>query len=242
MRKGSIKSLREPMKTSIEVMLNRASPLLSPEDEASLFQQLQKCRRRGAVSRVPAHWAKKAQVLRERIVSANLPLVVAMAGRTHVRNVAREELIAEGMVVLTRAVDRFEWERGFKFSTYATRALFNQFSRIGIVQQKFDRNRVGDFDVAIQFKKNVADAMPDVGLIDMKEIFKKGVHNLTEIELKVLRARFGYECNPMTLHALGAKLGLTKERIRQIQVEAIRKLRVYMELDEDTGDVIKEKF
>jgi len=230
---------------------------------------------------------KGCDASRKRMIVSNLRLVVKIARRYNNRGLALLDLIEEGNLGLIRAVEKFDPERGFRFSTYATwwirqtieRAIMNQTRTIRLpihvvkelnvylraareLSQKLDHEPTAE-EIASALDKPVEDvtkmlrlneritsvdtpiggendkALLDI-LADEKEFGPE--ENLQDSDIKnnivgwleelnpkqreVLARRFGllgYE--PSTLEDVGAEIGLTRERVRQIQVEALRRLR-----------------
>ena len=230
---------------------------------------------------------KGCDASRKRMIVSNLRLVVKIARRYNNRGLALLDLIEEGNLGLIRAVEKFDPERGFRFSTYATwwirqtieRAIMNQTRTIRLpihvvkelnvylraareLSQKLDHEPTAE-EIASALDKPVEDvtkmlrlneritsvdtpiggendkALLDI-LADEKEFGPE--ENLQDNDIKsnivgwlqelnpkqreVLARRFGllgYE--PSTLEDVGAEIGLTRERVRQIQVEALRRLR-----------------
>ncbi len=237
------------------------------------------------------HFARRAlkgcEASRKRMIVSNLRLVVKIARRYNNRGLALLDLIEEGNLGLIRAVEKFDPERGFRFSTYATwwirqtieRAIMNQTRTIRLpihvvkelnvylraareLSQKLDHEPTAE-EIAKALDKPVEDVTKmlrlneritsvdtpiggenDKALLDIladqheyspeenlqdsdiKSNIVSWLEELNPKQREVLARRFGllgYE--PSTLEDVGAEIGLTRERVRQIQVEALRRLR-----------------
>jgi hypothetical protein len=181
-------------------------------------------------------WYRLADRIREQIAETNLALVLAMAKRTRMSEVDFADLVSEGNMALLRAVDKFDAGRGYKFSTYACRAILKAFSRQGMKLSKYRQRFPTDFDPKLErsnfletkrasFEKDAAD--------EVKRIVQENRAELTDVERTVIEHRFGIDSGsadkPMTLEQVGQIIGVTKERVRQIQNKAMEKIRLELE-------------
>ncbi|MCK5893944.1 MAG: RNA polymerase sigma factor RpoS [Endozoicomonadaceae bacterium] len=251
------------------------SPLLTPEEEVH-FARLAR---------------KGVDAGRRRMIESNLRLVVKISRRYVNRGLSLLDLIEEGNLGLIRAVEKFDPERGFRFSTYATwwirqtieRAIMNQSRTIRLpihvvkelnvylraareLTQKLDHDPTPE-DIASLLDKPVADVKRMLGLnervtsvdtplghdsdksvldtisdirendpavllqdSDLNDSINEWLSELSEKQREVVARRFGlrgYETS--TLEEVGREIGLTRERVRQIQVEALKRLRSILE-------------
>jgi len=181
-------------------------------------------------------WQGRVEEARDTVTGANLALVVAMAKRTRIPNVDFSDLVSEGNMALLRAIDKFDVRRGFKFSTYACRAILKSFHRLatktGRYRQHFSTSfepemERSDYDV----KKHEMQRRDSVD--SLQEILRRNRADLTETERVVVMDRFaiGSPGRGKTLAQVGRRVGLTNERVRQIQMHALHKIR--QALDED---------
>lgn len=225
---------------------------LKGDDERVLFQRLNLVRYRmvqmltaSAGKRLSAEDARRlielertADDLRADIVRSNMPLVLAMAKRTRITGVDISDLISEGNLALLRAVDKFDCNRGFKFSTYACRAILKSFSRVATRTSRMRNTIAAEFDPGMEksdFQDRQRTDAEKSCLEDLKAILGQNLAKLSAVEEAVIRARFNVTLTPpatrdeldkgKTLEQVGEMIGVTKERVRQIQNKALTKLR-----------------
>jgi len=248
------------------------TPLLKPEQEVALAKRVEQGDKDAA----------------NMMAQANLRLVVSVARRYLNRGLPLEDLIAEGNIGLLRAVQKYEWQRGYRFSTYAVwwirqaitraiadkgrtirlpvhvgEALTKRSKAVGQLTTELgreptpeeldavlgaDASFIGAAVVAAQAplslgmavgedgEEQLVDFLPDEAAVTPEEGAVRRVSAeetrqvmndvLTEREREVLKLRFGLDgSSPESLDVVGRRLGVTRERARQIEAEALRKLR-----------------
>jgi RNA polymerase sigma factor (sigma-70 family) len=184
-------------------------------------------------------WWRLSRQLREQIAETNLALVLAMAKRTRMSEVDFADLVSEGNMALLRAVDKFDCGRGFKFSTYACRAILKAFSRQGMKLSKYRQRFPTDFDPKLEksdYVESKRDEFVSDAASEVKRIVLENNCELSDIEQTVIEHRFRLrdpdnDEKPLTLEQVGQIIGVTKERVRQIQNKALEKIRLQLETD-----------
>jgi RNA polymerase primary sigma factor len=260
---------------ALQLFLNEAGrwPLLTKEEEIALAKRIE----RGDAE------------AKERMINSNLRLVVSIAKRYQGHGLTLLDLIQEGVIGLNRAVEKFDWRKGFKFSTYATwwirqacqRAISGQSTTIRVpthvherrlklkraanklemqlgraatreelaeetqlplrhVEEALDaaaanvslNQQVGDGEGELgdMFADTTA-AAPDEDAADSyrRHAVRKAITKLPDRERRIVELRFGLDSEPHTLDAIGEELGLTRERIRQLERSALAKLEQQLE-------------
>jgi RNA polymerase sigma factor (sigma-70 family) len=185
------------------------------------------------------HWERVSQDLRTEIIQANTSLVLAMARRSRNSGVDLTELVSEGNLALLRCVDKFDASKGFKFSTYACRAILASFSRAGAKGARFRAHFPTSYDPAMERSDYLDRKRENIELEcvdELREILFSNSASLSSVERRVLDARFSLDkmgeptdVRRRTLDQVGNLLGVSKERVRQIQNQAIDKLRAVLE-------------
>jgi RNA polymerase primary sigma factor len=200
---------------------------------------LQKKARQQGITRELAddviEWHRRFEHFREYLVRTNLALVLAMAKRVRLGDVDFAEVVSEGNMALLRAVDKFNVERGFKFSTYACRAILKAFSRTAMKANRHRTKFPVEFEPDLE-KSDWADKRRDQVeedcIDELKTIVDRNLADLSSVEQTVIRQRFNWDQSndeSLTLEDVGRIIGVTKERVRQIQNKALAKIRAVME-------------
>lgn len=233
---------------------NVGTVLLTAKEERVLFLQFNYCRfmveqiRQQLLeqeqidpdtARQMLEWHRKAEAYRDQIAQTNLALVLAMAKRTRMSEVDFADLVSEGNMALLRAVDKFDVSRGFKFSTYACRAILKAFSRSGVKLSKYRQMFPTDFDPKLEksdHQERKRDQHEEDCVDELRQIINRNQAELSQIEREVIQHRFAIDkqegapdAQPLTLEQVGKIIGVTKERVRQIQNKALEKIRHTLE-------------
>ncbi|MFO1001441.1 MAG: sigma-70 family RNA polymerase sigma factor [Planctomycetaceae bacterium] len=163
------------------------------------------------------------------LIKSNLRLVVSIAKRYLKANSGFFELVSDGNISLIRAVEKFDFSRGNKFSTYASWAILKNFTRsVPAEHQRLTRFQTGQDDVFIQSPEQRGAFFSDEHANRaQRAVIQELLGELDGREQKVISCRFGLgdHVEPETLEEVGTRLGVTKERVRQIEVRTLEKLR-----------------
>jgi len=171
----------------------------------------------------------EAEVVKKLLINANMRLVVNIAKKHIHQAESLFELISDGNLSLMRAVEKFDYGRGFKFSTYASWAIIKNFAR-SIPDEKVRRERFVTgheeiFEIAPDNRGDEHEALAT------HERATHSVNRLLEFleprEREIIRMRAGLDdhAKGMTLEEIGQQFGITKERVRQLNARAMKKLR-----------------
>ena len=256
---------------SLELFLNEIGryPLLTAAEEVALAKRVERGDR----------------AAKERMINSNLRLVVHVAKRYRGHGVPFGDLIQDGVIGLNRAVEKFDWRKGFKFSTYATwwirqavqRSVAGQARTIRVPTHVHERRqtlnrharkletelgrpptekelakstglKLQHVEEALSVPEARASLNSPVGDEDGSEFgdlfadeaagspeelaedalraraVREGLAQLPERERRILELRFGIDTDPHSLEAIGAELELTRERVRQLEAQALARL------------------
>lgn len=170
-----------------------------------------------------------AMDIRNQLIRANLRLVVSVAKRRVGPAEAFFELVSDGNMALMRAVEKFDYARGNRFSTYAIEAVGNAFARtIPAERRRRGRFRTGcDANIESGADDRLSPRVQEEADERRQGEVAKMLERLDLRDRQIIIRRFGLQrgCEPLKLRELSSQMGVTKERIRQIELRALRKLR-----------------
>lgn len=171
-------------------------------------------------------WADRWAAIREYVVRQNLGLAYSMMSRFSTRVIDEDDLLSDAMLGLTRAVDRFNPWKGYRFSTYACNVIVRALMRRGKRERNRRRLFPVQYEVSFDAPENVPDTQQELFVERLTRVLHDNVGQLTDLESRVLSQRFtNSRRERLTFQEIGDAVGLSKERVRQIQNVAIRKLR-----------------
>jgi len=228
------------------------APVLNRECETEMFRRYNylkylACQSRGGIKLTRVLSAEinriedclaEAEEIKRRIIEANLRLVVSIARKHTISGANLFDLIGEGNISLVRAVEKFDYTRGFRFATYASWTIAKDYARkIPAETARLDRTRVASLaELQRDLRsKDVADfAAMERAHKSLAQVIKS---ELNEREQYIILNRFGLVGSPIkkqtkTLKQIGEELGFSKERIRQIELIALQKLRQSLSSEE----------
>lgn len=223
--------------------------LLTAEEEKAIFLQFNYCRYRVAqlkdqaqkgslspsAARQLLRWQARARSYRDQIAEANLALVLAMAKRSRASGVDFGDLVSEGNMALLRAVDRFDVARGFKFSTFACRAIVKALWWMGMKFKRYRQLFASDLEVGLEqnnFQRTQREEHYAGNVDELRRVLRENRAALSQLEMEVLEHRFALgaksdnfpDARPLTLEQVGRLIGVAKGRVRKIQHKALQKL------------------
>jgi len=218
-------------------------PLLTREEEQHYFRKMNFLKHQAAVlqekidSRRPKtkdldkleETLAKATQVKNFLIRSNLRLVVSIAKRHMTPQANFFEMVSDGNMSLIRAIEKFDYSKGNKFSTYATWAIMKNYARSIPREYKIlDRFRTGNDEVFVSSEEDRGSRYEDERAhAAHKEAVSSILDQLEDRERSILIHRYGLKqgTEPQTLEQVGQEFGVTKERIRQIEARALQKLR-----------------
>ena len=233
----------------VEILLENAVALLdsqSPvarDDEQVLFKAMHACgyalnhlERGRAAGRTARTLKALHRRIQDELVNRNMGLIYDMRRRTRVAGVDGDDLMSEGLWTLYRAVVSFDPWRGFRFSTYACTSILRGFLMLTRRRQRQleQINRLGEGRMSLKTVMHDRDLETQLKLDRLQSMLSDNRAGLSPTERFVIERRLLHDpgVKPDTLESIGEMFDLSKERIRQIQVSAIDKLRGALDSDE----------
>jgi len=238
---GSAPSVNSRMPAHLDRLCSAA--LLSPEEERLLFCSMNylKYRANGLRATIrPRRPNRKvlaetkqllanAEEIRNRIVHANVRLVISIVKQFADEKNSFDELLSEGISCMIKAVDKFDFDRGFRFSTYATRAIRREVLRL-VQRHHRDRSRYVSGSQEVLGQQISGSDQPegsDMTWHQVDQTVTSLLGHLDDREKFIVQARYGFDDlgEKPTFQRLGELLGISKERVRQLEQRALAKLR-----------------
>jgi RNA polymerase sigma factor (sigma-70 family) len=251
------RSMKAPKDVPVELASQYEWPLLNKDQEQHMFRKMNFLKHKAArlrdqmrksgddgaeldPSRVRIQTLREIEELqseandvKDLLVNANMRLVTNIAKKHAAQTDNFWELLSDGNVSLLRAVEKFDFGRGFKFSTYASWAIMKNFAR-SIPDEKHRRERF------VTGHEEVFDAAPDVRSDEHEQLAtqERATHSVNRLldyleprEREIIRMRAGLDEHGknVTLEQIGNRFGITKERVRQLHARSMKKLRAIAE-------------
>jgi RNA polymerase primary sigma factor len=235
--------MRVPKDAPPELAALYEMPLLNKEQEQHLFRKMNFLKHKASKLREKLDPARarpqdikriedlqaEANAVKDQLIASNMRLVVSIAKKHAAQTDNFFELLSDGNMSLIRAVEKFDYSRGNKFSTYASWAIMKNYAR-SIPEEKRRRERyvTGHEDT---FESTADTRSDEQEIVSSVEQTKHRVNRLLEYleprERQIIRMRAGLDnySEGMTLEEIGQQLGITKERVRQLNVRIMNKLR-----------------
>ena len=216
--------------------------LLTAEEERDLFRRMNllkfwanrlRCRLnpdrldRTAIKRL-TRYLDEAEQIRDHLIKSNMRLVLSIARKFVTPQNSFDELLSEGVMCMMHAVEKFDFDRGFRFSTYAYRSVSRSLYR-SVLGSRKQMSQLGRFDasVADRVEDNSRSELADRLEQQHRELLTKMVNRLDRRERFIIRSRFalGAHGKKRTCRELAERLGISKERVRQLEQRALSKIR-----------------
>ena len=230
--------------------------LLTHEQEAALFREMNRLKFRANVLRTrldPENvdvqavdtieaLLSQAQRIRDHIIQANMRLVMSIVKKFVTPQQSFDDMLSDGIYTLMQTVEKFDYDRGFRFSTYAYRSIARNAYRTVTTASKEEARFTRDAEewAFEQEDDHSASSMSDQVWSNLRELTASMLDQLDRREQFIIRSRYalGAHRKVRTFQCLADKLGVSKERVRQLEQRAVSKLRTLaaaLEMDELFG-------
>lgn len=220
-----------------------ATDLLTPEQERELFQRMNYCKYRANALRSRLSRTKpdagrvaeiedclrRAERLRNHLIQANTRLVMSIARRFADERNAFDDLLSSGLMSLMHAIEKFDYDRGYRFSTYATCAVRRDLCRFVMNRKKQAQRFSTGADELLGSQSEEPsgeEELSESAWRHLSESLQQMIRRLDERERFIVAHRFGLEDEGKraSYSRLGKRLGISKERVRQLANRALEKL------------------
>ena len=215
----------------------------STADESTLFKAMHGCgyalslgARKGRLTKQQARtWHSLRQRIRERLVNQHIGLVYEMRRRARLTDVDPDEINSDGFLTLLQSITHFDPWRGFRFSTYACTSLIRAYLLLAHRSRRTaaNLNRLRDEALAAEDRREPVDHTASLLVDRLRKMLAENSADLTAAERFVIERRLlnPPDGSPQTLASIGELFHLSKERVRQIQMGALQKLRATLATD-----------
>lgn len=233
-----------------------SAPLLKVEEERELFRDMNYLKYRANCLRSTLNASRpsvrkldgiaaalsRADEIRNELIAANTRLIVSIAKKFANDANSFDDLLSDGLTSLMNAVEKFNYDRGFRFSTYATmvvrRALYRSMEKGQKTKTRFTTGHAETIDQ--EQHEYAVDSFSFNEVIRLNDQLAEMISRLDDRENLIVRARFGFEDLGVkaTFANIGKRLGISKERVRQLEMRAMNKLRTMM-LEDDESKALR---
>ncbi len=218
----------------VAAWVNTGRGLSEQPDEQTLFKALRTCarlagrenpRRISGEAQSPV-WEDRWQALRSYLVENNMGLAYSVVHRVGSRKVNEDDLLSDALLGLTRAVDQFNPWKGYRFSTYACTVIARDLMRRCKRETSYRKLFPVQHEATLERPTRKPDVGTELYIERLQRVLGENTCNLTDLETRILAQRFPEDPESrLTFLEIGATVGLSKERVRQIQNIALQKLR-----------------
>jgi RNA polymerase primary sigma factor len=218
------------------------SDLLTHDEETALFREMNYSKYRASELRSqldPDHVDQKvlsaaeellarAEAIRDHLIKANMRLVISIVKKFVTPQQSFDDMLSDGIYTLMQAVEKFDYDRGFRFSTYAYRSIARNAYRTVTSAHKKEARFTRDAEQwALEQEDDRSSSLSDQVWSNLRELTGSMLDRLDRRERFIIRSRYalGSHRKVRTFQYLADKLGVSKERARQLEKRAVEKLR-----------------